>query len=366
MPTRVALNTLNGSTIDILNTIRANAPAEYQSAVPTISSPQEIPKVGEIVYGYPALANHFISSLVNRIAAVRVKSATFNNKFAELKKGYLEFGAAVEESFVNIAKAREFSAVKASSREFARTLPDVRTAFHIMNFQAQYPITIEDEDIKRVFLAENGVQDLIARIVDSVYTGAEWDEYLLFKYLLIKAYNAGEIYEQKYLNTDDHNAAVAFRSISNQLEFINTTYNACGVHTATPREDQYIFMDAAYNAQFDVNVLAGAFNMDKADFIGHLKLVDNFTSFDNDRFSAIVSGNGSMATVSDAELTAMADIKAIIVDKEFFQVYDNLSRMTEKYVAAGLRWNYFYNAWKTVSYSPFSNAVAFKGVASLS
>lgn len=55
----------------------------------------------------------------------------------------------------------------------------------------------------------------------------------------------------------------------------------------------------------------------------------------------------------------MADVKAVLVDKEFFQIYDNLTMMTEKYVAGGLYWNYFYNVWKTVSYSPFSNAVAF-------
>ena len=33
--------------------------------------------------------------------------------------------------------------------------------------------------------------------------------------------------------------------------------------------------------------------------------------------------------------------------------------MTEKYVAGGLYWNYFYNVWKTCSISPFSNAVVF-------
>ena len=52
-------------------------------------------------------------------------------------------------------------------------------------------------------------------------------------------------------------------------------------------------------------------------------------------------------------------LQAVIVDREWFQVYDNLAKMTEKYVASGLYWNYFYNTWKTISSSPFSNAVAF-------
>ena len=109
MAKRIAVTTLNASTIDILNTIRANASFEYQSSVPEITDVKEIPAVGEILYGYPALANQFINSLVNRIALVKVKSATFNNAYAEFKKGYLEFGETIEEVFVNITKAREFS-----------------------------------------------------------------------------------------------------------------------------------------------------------------------------------------------------------------------------------------------------------------
>ena len=181
MPKRIAVSTLNASTIDILNTIRANATYDYQQLVPEVETEHDIPRVGEVLYGYPAMANQFINALVNRIALVRVKSATFNNMYAELKKGYLQFGETVEEVFVEIAKAREFSAEKAPARELKRTIPDVRTAFHVMNWRVQYPVTIEDEDLHMAFLSINGVQDLIAKIVDAVYTAAEYDEYLLKK-----------------------------------------------------------------------------------------------------------------------------------------------------------------------------------------
>ena len=139
MPSRIAVSNLQASTIDILNTIRANASYQYQSQVPMVATNHDIPKVGEVLYGYPAFANEFLSALVNRIALVRVKSATFNNAYAMLKKGYLEFGETVEEVFVNICKAREFSAEKAEARELKRSLPDVRTAFHTMNWRVQYP-----------------------------------------------------------------------------------------------------------------------------------------------------------------------------------------------------------------------------------
>ena len=360
MPKRISISTLNASTMDILNTIRQNASMEYQSLVPEVTKASDIPKVGEVLYGYPALANQFLSTLVNRIASVRVKSATFNDDYVELKKGYLEFGETVEEVFVSIAKAREFSAEKAESREFKRTIPDVKTAFHAMNYRVQYPVTIQDEDLRTAFTSMEGVQDLIARIVDAIYTANEYDEYLLFKYLMIKAIAHGKMYPVSIGDgTDMKEAAVAFRGMSNQLGFMSTKYNISGVHTTTPRADQYIFMDAKYNAQYDVNVLASAFNMDKATFMGKLKLIDDWTTFDNERFDVITANSDQIEPVTAEELALMKNVKAVLVDREWFQFYDNKNEFTEKYVASGMYWNYFYNVWKTVSSSPFSNAIVF-------
>lgn len=359
MAKRIAITSLNASTIDILNTIRANASYEYQNLVPEITDATEIPKVGEVLYGYPAMANQFLNALVNRIALVRVKSAVFNNAYAELKKGYLEFGETVEEVFVNIAKAREFNPDKGEARELKRTIPDVRTAFHTMNWRVQYPVTIQDEDLRMAFTSVNGVTDLIAKIVDSVYTAAEYDEYLLFKYLMIKGIAHGKMYPVSIGVGDMSEAAIAFRGTSNKLTFMGKKYNASGVTTTTPKADQYIFMDSDYNASYDVQVLAGAFNMDKADFIGKLKLIDDWTTFDNDRFSEIMANSDMVEEVTSAELELMKNVKAVLVDAEWFQIYDNQNKFTEKYVASGMYWNYFYNVWKTVSYSPFSNAVVF-------
>lgn len=359
MPKRIAITNLNARTIDILNTIRANASAEYQSLVPEVTQETDIPAVGEALFGYPALANQFLSALINRIAYVKVKSAVFNNEYAELKKGYLEMGETVEEVFVAIAKAREFSAEKAASREFKRTLPDVRTAFHTMNWRVQYPITIQNEDLRMAFTSFGGVEDLIAKIVNAVYTAAEYDEFLLFKYLLIKAITGGKMFPVGIDMSDIKNAAKKFRGMSNQLTFMSNKYNACGVTTTTPKADQFIFMDAQMNANYDVDVLASAFNMDKAEFMGKLKLIDDWTTFDNERFSEIMENSTMIEPVTDEELALMADVKAVLVDREWFQVYDNLASMTEQYVASGLYWNYFYNAWKTVSSSPFSNAIVF-------
>lgn len=357
---RVAKSVLNASTLDILNVIRENAGYEYQNTVPKVTKATDIPAVGQIIYGDPAIANKFINALVNRIAMVRVQSATFNNPYSVLKKGYIEFGETIEEIFVGIAKVVEYTPEKGEEREFKRTLPDVRSVFHIMNWRTMYPVTIQDEDLKQAFLSIDGVTDLIAKIVDQVYTAAEYDEFLLFKYLLIKGISHGKM---KPLSVGDgtnpKDSAKAFRGTSNLLTFMKDSYNEQGVVTSTPKSRQVIFMDAKFNAEFDVDVLASAFNMDKADFMGRLFLIDDFTTFDNKRFEEIRKNSTGIEEVTPQELALLADVNAVLLDEEWFQVYDNNNRFTEKYVASGLYWNYFYHTWKTVSYSPFSNAVVF-------
>lgn len=360
MSRRIANSTLNASTIDIMNVIRQNASYEYQQNVPKVAKASDIPRVGEVIYGTPAFANQFINALVNRIAIVRVQSATFNNPYSILKKGYIEFGETVEDIFVSIAKAVDFDPEKAAQREFQRTIPDVRSAFHTMNWRVMYPVTIQDEDLKQAFLSIDGVQNLIAKIVESVYTAAEYDEFLLFKYLLIKAISHGKIHSKSVGDgTNLDTAAVQFRGTSNLITFMSDKYNELKVKNNTPKDRQVIFMDSLFNAEFDVNVLASAFNMDKADFMGRLFLIDNWTEFDNARFDVIRANSDGIEEVTSDELALLANVKAVILDEKWFQVYDNNNKFTEDYVASGLYWNYFYHTWKTVSNSPFANAIAF-------
>ena len=357
---KIDYSTLNATTLDIMNTIRANSSLAYFNTVPVVEQETDIPKVGQVILGTPAFANEFINALLNRIAFVQIKSSTFNNPYKDLKKGYLDYGETIEEVFVEIAKVRWFSRDKAPEREFKKTVPNVYSAFHTINWEVQYPVSIQYKDLQRAFLSPNGVTDMIAKIIDSLYRAGEYDEYLLFKYMLIKGINAGEIKPFITDSADLKKNAADFRGVSNSLLFLSDAHNARGVYNDTPRDRQVIFMDAAYNAKFDVEVLASAFNMDKAEFMGRLKLIDNFTTFDNERWAQLRGESNAVEEVTETELTNMEGVVAVIADEEWFQVYDNLLIMTEKEVASGLYWNYFLTSVKTVSWSPFSNAIVFK------
>ena len=234
-----------------------------------------------------------------------------------------------------------------------------------------YPLTIQDADLEMAFLANGDVAGFITKLINSIIVANEYDEFLLFKYLIIKAVAHGKMYPVAVDASDLKTVAEQFKATRNKTKFMKREYNEAGVRNNIADEDLCIFLDADFDASFDVNVLASAFNMDKADFIGRRYLIDDFTTFDNERWEIIrqntiiqmkgetASDGGIIEPVTDNELALMANVKGVMLDEQWFQVYDKKSIMKEKEVASGLYWNYFYHNWKILAHSPFANAIVF-------
>lgn len=335
MPTKPVVSKLNASGVDILNAIRANASSTYQDRIP-VATQANIREIGNAMLEFEATQNEFLTALVNRIGRVLITSKSYDNPLRVFKKGILAYGETIEEIFVNIAKAKQFDPTVAEDEVFKREIPDVNAVFHRMNLQNFYKVTISNEQLRQAFLSEQGINDLVGYIVDSLYTGAEFDEYLTMKQLIVDAANNGEMYSINIPAVTSANAkeiVSKIKGVSNQLEFMSSTYNSMGVLTHTKKNRQVLIMDANFDATIDVEVLAYAFNMEKAEFMGRRVLVDNF-----------------------GQLTGVV---AALVDEDWFMVFDNFIGFTENYNGQGLYWNYFYHVWKTFSTSPFSNAILF-------
>ena len=364
MPVKPKIRTLTTSAADILNVIRNNASVDYRNYVPKADANdvESVRTIGAIIMDYPALQNEFLNALVNRIGRVMLTSKMYSNPIAFFKKGVLEYGESIEEIFVNIAKVQEFNPEIAEQEVFKRVVPDVRAAFHIMNYQKFYKATVTQEQLKQAFLSWDGVTDLIARIVDSMYTGANYDEFLVMKYLLARHILDGRVYPVTVPTVTAENAKAIIttvKGVSNKLTFMNSDYNPAAVRTFTEKTDQYMIVNSVFDATMDVNVLASAFNMDKAEFLGHRVLIDGFGDLDVARLGEIFAGDPTYHEPSQDELTALNAIPAVIVDKDWFMVFDMLTQFTEQYNGQGLYWNYFYHVWKTFSVSPFANSVLF-------
>lgn len=363
MATKPKIVTLTNSSVDILNVIRNNASQNYRDYVPKATADADsVRQIGAVIMDYPALQNEFLSALVNRIGRVLITSKMYDNPWAFFKKGLLEFGETVEEIFVNIAKPFQFDPAVAESNIFKREIPDVRAAFHIMNYQKYYKATIANDQLRQAFLSWQGITDLIAKIVDAMYTGTNYDEFQTMKYLLARHILDGHMYpvEIPTVSTENMKSIVSvIKGTSNKFTFLSTDYNLAGVANNSPKTDQYMLINSTFDATMDVEVLASAFNMDKAEFSGRRVLVDSFGSLDTERLAELFAGDTTYEEISSEELKALDAIPAVLVDKNWFMIFDNFYNFTEQYNGEGLYWNYWYHVWKTFSVSPFANNALF-------
>ena len=322
--------------------------------------------IGEYIMSYEPYMNAYITALVNRIARVIVTSRVWKDKWAVFEMGKLDYGETVEEIFVNIAKPHSYDPAKAETQVFKREIPDVRAAFHSMNYQKFYKVTISNDQLRQAFLSYYDMNELIARIVDSLYTGMNLDVFLTKKYMLAREAINGGIYTvvTKPISgdgADPDDAITKYRQYTNNLEFLKTLYNRAGVRNSTPISDQVIIVPNEAEATLGVKVLAAAFNLSEVDYISKRIPVDSF-EFDADdeaRLAELFANDDTYKPFTDEEKKALQLISAVKLAKDWFMCFDNFEQFTENYNGEGVYWQYFFHVWKTFSVSPFANAVLF-------
>ena len=191
------------------------------------------------------------------------------------------------------------------------------------------------------------------------------------KYMLARAVLNGYIEGVSIPEANKANAvdvATVFRQMSRLLQFQSSKYTMSGVTTHTDIDDQYLIITAEFEAVMDLNVLAAAYNLEYADFIGHVISVDSFVDMDWQRLTDLFTDeNGtvdpSFKPWTEDEITILNGVPALMTSIDFWQVWDNFEKMTENYNGKGLYWNYNYHVWKTFSISPFAQAIAYSDVA---
>lgn len=358
---------LTGSAVEVLNAIRNDGSTNYKEFVPYATPNADcIKQIGAILMQSIDLRNEFLTNLVNRIGKVIITSKLYRNPWNVFKKGELELGETVEEIFVGLAKAAVYDPAVAKDKVFARSIPDVRAAFHIRNCELHYDVTIQREDIKKAFVTMEGVVDLITRIIEQIYTAAEYDEFNIMKYLIGCHILDGNVYGVPVPIPDDERNAkdciIAVKTTSKDFEYLKGNYNIAGVKTHSRIEDQYFIIPSAFEARFDVDVLAAAFNMNKAEYLAHRIPVDSFGNIDFDRLSEIFTDDDTFRVFTDDDINMLNSCVGFLCDRDFIQVYDNLNEMEEIRNPLGLYTNYFYHHWSIYSVSPFSNAAVFIGM----
>lgn len=366
MATRPIVKNMNATSVGVLNWILSNASGYLAGAPKAEDTVQSIRQIGEFINAYQPRQNQFLSSLVNRIGMVIIASKAYSNPWNWVKRGNMDYGESIEEIYVNLAKVESFqtdvSTNEMLSDLFGTRKPNVMAAFHQMNFQKKYPVTVSEDQLRTAFTSMEGVNNLIDYIVQSLYTAFEYDEFIVYEYMLGRLALEGKI---KTVNISDVNASNArsivskIKEVSNNMTFMKTDYNMAKVFTHTPKEDQYVLKATDADAIIDVEVLSLAFNMDKSKFAGHQVLMDDYDAAKAARLNELLGDDPEFRAFTDDEIALLSTIKFYILDKDFMMQYDKLVKMTEQNIPNELKWNYFLHHWALISASPFKNVCAF-------
>lgn len=327
--------------------------------------------IGNFIMSYESYQNAFCNALVNRISKVLVTSRIWENPWAVFKKGTLELGETVEEIFVNIAKPHSFDPSTAEDELYKREMPDVRAAFHTMNYQKMYKVTVSQQQLRQAFVSFSELESLVSNIVETLYTSMNLDEWLTTKYMLARECLNGGVYTVVTSpiegdGADPSDAIKKYREYTNNLKLLKTIYNRAGVRTSTPVSDQIIIMPNKAESVLGVDVLANAFNINQVDYISERVSVDYFY-FDADdeaRLAELFANDPTYKPFTAAEKEALAAINAVKLDRRWFMIFDNLNEMRNVENGQGLYWNYMLHAWRTFSASPYANALVFTSQAS--
>ena len=352
---------LTNTASEVLNAIKNSATVYYKEHVPYCQpNAQSIRQVGAVIMDDPLLLNEAIPTLVNRIGLVLVNKKLINNPWGRFKKGTLEFGATIENVFVNIASGESFDPAKAEREVFKRNAPDVRSQFFVVNYRAMYKKTAEYALINQAFLSATGIVDLVEMIAGSLVDGESYDEFLVMKYMLARQILDGKlkVVEVPAISTANAKAIVSkIKEVSNKMTFPNSDFNLAGVITRDEKTSQFLIDSSDFDAIASVEVMASAFNLDKAEFSGINMLVDGFGEIDLTRVHGLL-GDEYVDITAD-ELEALNAIPAVLVSDDFFMIYDKLRQMETIKNPDGLYYNTTLHSWKIFATSAFAQACVF-------
>ena len=325
----------------------------FHQYFPIVDSSTNIGEWGAPMFGsnYQSVQESFFG-LLKQIAYVATVTRTFNNPLAQLEGENMPLGWAGEETYINPVQGRQFDV-----NDFAGILQkyeaDVKVQYLTINMDLQYPVTLTRDKIRTAFNSWRDLEEFINGIVNALYNGAYIGMFSYTKALISSAFKENKAQYIKVTTPSNEATGKAFikklRELYTLFQLPSQSYNAWAkvggngkpVTTWCAPEDIVVMLRADIVATVDVDVLAAAFNMDKANFIGRLITVDNFD---------VYADNGEK--VYDGQ-----HILGFIGDKAWFKIKQQDMALDMWFNPNNRSWQYYLNVVRMYNYSLFANGV---------
>lgn len=333
----------NYSNAQWLNAVRNISGSEYNDRVPEATQ-ANINEVIENLWNVPALRNQFIDALVNRIGLVIFKNLSWTNPLAKFKRGMLNYGETIEEIMAGLLTAATYDPKRDELEKelFGAMTPEVQVSYHHVDRRDKYKLTVREAELRKAFLNSGGVSNFMTNLMGMLQNSDQWDEFLIMANLFAEMDKADgffnihveDVSDPASTPEDSKGMLRAMRAMGNKLPFISRMYNPAGLPVAAQPEELELFITADADAAIDVEALAGAFNIKKADF-------------------------ATRKTVMPVEHFGVPNVQAILTTRDFFVCADQRIEVASIYNPSSLLNNYWLHHWGVYSVSRFAPAIMF-------
>lgn len=327
----------------ILNIVRDNSSLEYQKRIP-VATRENISQTLNSLLSYRPLWNEFEAALVNKIASQVGKFKSWENPLKEFKNSFTAFGNTIEEYQIGLLKAHNYNAEHdyGEAALFGREKPNVETNYHTLNREDMYRVTVNEDVLKRAFYNDYGISAFVSDLMEAPVKSANVDEFTLTMKLFSEYESRGGFYKVNVpdLNTlsstdaDARRALRIMRAYAGNLKFVSTKYNAAKIPTHSNGDDLVLFASPEFIAALDVDALAAAFNIERANLPYRVIEVPQ-------------------------DMFMIPQCQAILTTTDFFIIGDVKNEMTSQWNPAGLYTNYFWHVWQIISTSRFVPSILF-------
>ena len=321
---------------------------------------EDIKPIGKLIVENQRYKNAFLN-VINVIGLTVINDKRWRSPWDEFtEKGELALGQTVRELYVDIANVYDYNAYKNDVDHFLENVvPNVYEYLHDLNYEKFYKTSTSDAEIAMAFSERGGLLRLIDKIIASLYEGYEYDKYIVEKYLLCRRILDGTLAVHTLTGQTARAKVAEMKAISDKMTFRKPNYNPAGVRSFSSFENQFFILDTNFDGEMSVDVLATSYFRNDAMLKSNMAVTDGFNDHDDARLLELL-GDDYTAFTSN-EKTALATIPAVIIDRDFFQVYNYYydTRATEFFNPESLRTNHWLHTKKVISSSPFAPAVVF-------
>lgn len=332
------------SNIAMMNAIRDVASPDYQARIPLVDQ-ANIEATAKQLLNHRATRNEFMDILVNRIGMVTVRENSWTNPLAVFKKGFLAEGDTVEELATDLIKAYTYDHDRESMEKmlFGTHRVGAQASFHKVNRQDMYAVTVNQMQLERAFLnSQGGLFAFQGQLLNSAVTSDQWDEYLLMTQLFaIYNDNGGffnvQVPDLHTINSSETEAKRTLRMMrtyAGKLKFLSRLYNAAGLPVHADPSKLVFITTPEWRAAVDVDALAAAYNIERADVMGRIVEVQQ-------------------------EDVGIPGFQALVTTEDFFQVYDKVLESTQQWNPVTMSNNHFLHHHQVISASRFVPAILF-------